>query len=595
MRFPLPIFLLFLWTSFAACNDSKDPSDGFSDTDVPDGDGPDDSISDPEFDGPGCPEVDEDGDTIPDYVEGEGDSDGDTIPDCRDEDSDNDTILDRHEAGDFDCGTPPFDTDEDGTPDYLDSDSDGDTLPDSEEAGDDNLNSYPRDSDGWGTPDFRDIDSDNDGLSDSQEVGLGLNPYDEDSDGDTFPDFEEIASDGGDPLDPEKGVGENEDIFALWYKGRSQYQIYTAAARYGKNDIFFLVDDTHSASGAADVFKEQLADTFLPRLKLELDGVRAGLGIFSGWGIEGEFIHYTCYHPFYGLAQLTDRAETMEQAVQRISLCPEPGDGGSAVAAVWNAAGDGSPDHWSPNMRECAEDDLSGGGCFRPNARRFIFLLVEGDFPDETPEGYPEYHSLDEIKELLAAEGIHLISILVQDELFSAPYEKAAALARESGAIDRTLRPLVYPAGSDGADLTLAMENATSDIKKNPPADVTIEKVDGADWPWEMDLDGDGEPENYDATGFVSTIYPRGWSPPPGVSPTEAVSHVDDITYVRTIPNTEVSYKIYFRNYSLQQGLIGFMFAINLVLKNELGYTYKVWPVKLIVPCLPGDEAVEEE
>ncbi len=83
----------------------------------------DDFVSDDDDSAP--PPPDEDGDGIPDSVEGTGDSDGDGIPDFEDLDSDDDGVPDATEGAD--------DSDDDGTPDYLDTDSDDDGTPDGED------------------------------------------------------------------------------------------------------------------------------------------------------------------------------------------------------------------------------------------------------------------------------------------------------------------------------------------------------------------------------------------------------------------------------------------------------------------------------
>ncbi len=61
---------------------------------------------------------DQDGDTVPDNIEGAGDMDGDNVPNFLDTDSDGDGISDAQEAG----RTPrsPRDSNDDGRPDYLD-------------------------------------------------------------------------------------------------------------------------------------------------------------------------------------------------------------------------------------------------------------------------------------------------------------------------------------------------------------------------------------------------------------------------------------------------------------------------------------------
>jgi hypothetical protein len=61
---------------------------------------------------------DQDGDTIPDNVEGAGDADGDNIPNFLDSDADGDSIPDRQEAGADPANQP--DSDGDGIPDFLD-------------------------------------------------------------------------------------------------------------------------------------------------------------------------------------------------------------------------------------------------------------------------------------------------------------------------------------------------------------------------------------------------------------------------------------------------------------------------------------------
>ena len=113
-------------------------------------------------------EDDQDGDGIPDSVEGTGDMDGDGLPNYMDADSDGDGIPDSVEAG----RDPrhPVDSDKDGSPDYQDTDSDNDGIGDMREAGEDPTN--PVDTDKDGKPDYIDEDSDNDNHPDRDE-GLG--------------------------------------------------------------------------------------------------------------------------------------------------------------------------------------------------------------------------------------------------------------------------------------------------------------------------------------------------------------------------------------------------------------------------------------
>ena len=63
---------------------------------------------------------DQDGDLIPDNVEGAGDVDGDNVPNFLDTDADGDGMLDIDEAGPD--PTHPIDSDGDGLPDFLNPD-----------------------------------------------------------------------------------------------------------------------------------------------------------------------------------------------------------------------------------------------------------------------------------------------------------------------------------------------------------------------------------------------------------------------------------------------------------------------------------------
>jgi hypothetical protein len=182
---------------------------------------------------------DQDGDDIPDVVEGPVDSDNDGTPDWQEVDSDGDGIPDAIEVGDDPYN--PVDTDGDGRPDYQDPDSDNDGIPDSKEydadengtpddSDDDGIPDYresnTNDADGDGTPDYLDEDADGDGISDDEEYdGCGESPCDadgdgipdylesniRDTDGDGTPDYLDEDADGDDLSDSREGPYADED------------------------------------------------------------------------------------------------------------------------------------------------------------------------------------------------------------------------------------------------------------------------------------------------------------------------------------------------------------------------------------------------
>lgn len=126
------------------------------------------------------------------------DTDGDNIANQCDNDDDGDGIPDLIEGFGL---VPNRDSDFDGIFDYLDSDSDADGIPDLIEKGSDGNN--PTDTDSDAIPDYRDGDADADGISDFIEKGPnGNSPIDTDSDG--ISDFRDTDSDGD-------GIGDRSD------------------------------------------------------------------------------------------------------------------------------------------------------------------------------------------------------------------------------------------------------------------------------------------------------------------------------------------------------------------------------------------------
>ena len=183
---------------------------GGSDTN---GDGVDDALSPSDQDGDSVPDYldgDTDGDGIADATEGAGDTDTDGVPNYRDLDSDDDGIPDELEN---------FDSDGDGADDYVDLDSDNDGIPDAVES-----NGLPLiDTDGDGLFDHVDPDSDNDGISDLAEGQTSSIDTDNDGiddlivpgdfDNDGVPNYLDLDSDNDGRLDVmESGLTDvNED------------------------------------------------------------------------------------------------------------------------------------------------------------------------------------------------------------------------------------------------------------------------------------------------------------------------------------------------------------------------------------------------
>lgn len=142
----------------------------------------------------GIPDTDDDGDGIPNLIEGGSDPDKDGMPNYRDDDSDGDGLYDVDEG----IGDP----DGDGIPNFLDLDSDGDGASDAWET------QY-----GFDPYDAADgaEDADEDGLSNAEEYNHETDPYNDDSDGDLLTDGEEVNHPTN-PTDPNNPDSDGDDL-----------------------------------------------------------------------------------------------------------------------------------------------------------------------------------------------------------------------------------------------------------------------------------------------------------------------------------------------------------------------------------------------
>ena len=143
--------------------DSGDSGDSGEDTDADTGEQP--------FVCPcGADDADDDGDGIPNGVEGCEDFDSDSLPNCMDPDSDGDGVPDSQECGGQSCN----DTDGDGIPDYIDRDSDNDGISDKDEREKYGTDPLLKDTDGDGDDDLAEIAYGSNPLDDSDKIPDGI-------------------------------------------------------------------------------------------------------------------------------------------------------------------------------------------------------------------------------------------------------------------------------------------------------------------------------------------------------------------------------------------------------------------------------------
>lgn len=484
-------------------------------------------------------------------------------------DTDGDGIADERET--------TADNDDDGTPNHLDDDSDGDGIPDSVEADSDDP-CRPADSDRDGIPDFLDLDSDNDGVPDADEIANGTDPTNGDSDGDGLSDLVEQAA-GTDPNDADDTIPDTDFAVVLPYEGPHVAERLRFNTEINQADVFFLVDTTGSMYQERTNLINGLTSVVIPGIQAEVSDVQFGAGGFddypySGYGGGND-------RPFYLLREIAphdqdrghwsvlDAGPAQENCPQDIgSIIGGPNARPDLLEAVEGLpchGGSDGPESYVPALWATATgrglswpNDTSTGGpipdqscpmipdemglrrgypCFRPGSLPIILLFGDANFhngPGGTSYSFPAPTYAETVAEL---NGIGARVMGVYSGFGSeGDYE---TIARDTGAVRADGSPLVFEIDSDGSGLDSAVVEAVRDLVGGTPQDVNTTTENVA-----------GNPDEFDARGFIKSIIPReGYNgtlsgPMPGVT----YASKDETTFYQVIPGTDVEFDIDFWN-----------------------------------------------
>ncbi len=516
-----------LLTDEAATADDT-PTDDLSGDD-PAGEG--DTAPDIDLVDTACPDPngDEEGDGIPNGVEGAGDRDADGMPNC------------------------------------LDGDSDGDGLSDSIEAGVDPTS--PADSDGDGTPDYLDKDSDDDGLSDSDEAVYGTNPTNKDTDEDGTDDLAEIVyaeENGFDPgqqaTDPEKKVPDGMFYVVLPYNAKNPAQrVLDFSTNIDAADVLIFLDNSGSMSEETYNLKQGIQTDIIDPIKQALDNVSFGLVTYA-------------WDPFYHLYQtMIMDAETVKNAVAGVADCT----GTELPTAAMVYAATGAPTQFTvqacnpmngncgpgafgalpnpdvvadfPKMDCTGQLGTLGGVCFREKAMHIFIQISDESFtqcPD--PANFTNYNEcktiaghFPDITESIAALnsiGAKFIGIDTgfdddNDGETTFCKQDYAMVAEATGSLDGNGNNFNSHTGSpDGSGLSGMIADAVVSLMTYIDMDVTTGSL------------SDEQCDGISAAQFVKS------STPVKADPTTGVSGQDSTTFFSVKQGTTVTFDVRFHN-----------------------------------------------
>lgn len=494
-----------------------------------------------------CESIDADGDGISDVNEGTGDADGDEIPNLEDLDSDGDGISDSVEAGVDDCTIRPVDTDEDGLPDYLDNDSDNDGASDGEEAAAGSSRTSP--------------DSDGDGVGDLQEIAFAhFHCEDEPSTCDCV-------------LTEACAVPDEVTIAVLANDERAEFDV-SFSTSIPAADVFFLVDTTQSMGGTLANVKSVFAGgDLLTQIETHIPDVRLGGGQHDDFPLgpygaadDETFLLARAMTPPANISGLIESIEAMElhgggdgpeanvQALHQLIT----GDGG-----LWRYT-EGTPRSYE--ARATAGDCRTGFGaaCFRDGVLPIVLHFTDacahngppGEFVGCTPYENidPAVATWNEVVAELSARGTKFLGV------------NATQTACEEDAPATTTSPCYFlqqtalatgTVSPEGRPLTLDLPN-DAELGEFRAAIVAAVELVATRVPLRVSASADGG-----AGSFVEAIRPACvpdeptlpcWTPPPGVSPADAVAGVEDSVFEGVLPGTQVLFRLELRNAGTASG-----------------------------------------
>jgi hypothetical protein len=506
---------------------TDDPATDDPQADDPQGDDPvepdDDTVVDP------CPDPngDEDGDGVPNGIEGSGDKDFDGAPNCMDPDADGDGFLDSKE-----CPSQPC----------LNSDTDE-------------------------TPDFMDKDSDNDGLSDKEEVEAGTDPTKKDTDGDNSDDLAEIVY-GSDPLDDTDSIPDGLFFVVLPYNAPEDVtRTLTFSTLIEAIDVQIVIDISGSMNDEIAQVQTGIKDNIIDPIVTEFPQAE-----FASFGISR--ISWNGTSKFLRQKQTfsVDEVKTAVDAVNDDAFSPAVG-GNELHSEVLYQLAAGEEFHgtakFCPKGLGCGfladavvnllpadctgEIGTIGHACFRKKAMPIYIMITDEEREDCDPngtqvnsecywvagQGFMNGHTFAEAIAVMGGIGAKFIGINTWHDKTADgeanvgidPQTDMQMLAEQTGSLNGNGEPFIYhTATPTGEGMPEQIAQAIKDLITFIDMDVTTGKM------------SDQECDGISAAEFVKS------STTVAADPTDGVSGQDATTFFSVKQGTTVTFDVRFFN-----------------------------------------------
>ena len=477
----------------------------------------------------GCddPNGDEEGDGIPNSVEGCQDMDFDGIPNCLDNDSDADSLSDGQE-----CPAQPC------------QNSDADTK-----------------------PDFLDKDSDNDGLADIEEVGWGTDPYDKDSDGDNSDDLAEIVY-GSDPKDENSTIPAGLFFVVLPYEAPEDVtRNLMFSTDFSNVDIAIQLD----LSGSMEQEKANLQAEIQEKI---IDGIPAkvpGLDVATGFVHFMDMVNGDMFVVDHMISQNADSVKNAVNNLPATSGGTEPHQEvlyqtatGAGLTGKFVEAGGMMTVNLNIPPADCTGQlGNIGGVCFRELALKIFIMITDEAFPQidvtgsgncgisgSASDGCWDVNAKGALTEdaINAMNGINAKFIGVDsgfscsdvDENYNcigtyteqnAAKEDFMKVAEGTASLDGNGNPFLYHTASwDGSGMSDQIAEAVKQLTTYIEKDITTS------------AESDEQCDGISAADFIASAKPD------KADPVDGYDSKDDSTFYKVKPSTQVYFDIHFHN-----------------------------------------------
>lgn len=376
-------------------------------------------------------------------------------------------------------------------------------------------------------------------------------------------------SDGGTPVAPT-----DDTCVEIPFEGGPVDLPLDTVARVSRADVLFLVDVTESMRDEIGRIQERLRETLSPGIDASIGDTQLGVATFADFPV-GDYGEGRD-RPFSLLRPMTSDVAAIQAGVNSIVLGAGKDEPESQVEALYQVATGDGIEPWVPASFGCPSGGF-GYPCFREDAVPVVLLFTDAPFHNGPGGAFPYAANVrgartyDETVRALRAQGIRVIGLNSSDDRI--PREHLRAIARDTGAVDRDDRPIVFDIGVDGAGLGSSVIGAVRTFAQDVIQDIDLELIDP-------------DPrDGVDPRDFVDAIVPLSVDPPDGAESIDVEAGV----FRGVRGGTSVVFRLTIRNDAVVPGPEPQAFELDVVFRGDGRTRLARRTVVLVIPGADGE------